>query len=92
MAEDRDPDPGGGEDAVAGVAHEPRHQHLRAVGETRRGDPDDEHGDAGAARPDERLPAGPQRSRRGRRHRLHPVPGGLVPRARMLAPAAFPDP
>src|SRR3954451_5565841 len=81
MAEDRDPDPGGGEDAVASLAHEPRHQHLRAVGEARRRDPDDEHGNAGAARPDARLPAGPQRSRRG-------PPPSIASRPRASSPGA----
>jgi hypothetical protein len=68
MAEDRDPDPGGGEDAVALLAHGPGEEDLGAVGEPGGGDADGEYGDGGAPRARKRVAIRPQRPR-GRRRR-----------------------
>ncbi len=45
VAEDRDPDPDGGEDAVFRAAHHPGHQHLREIGAAGGGDAQAEHAD-----------------------------------------------
>ena len=49
-AEDEEPDPGIGEDAVFVLAHEPGEHHLRGIGEAGAAEPDDERDRRRAAR------------------------------------------
>ena len=54
-AEDQEPDPGIGEDAVFELAHEPREHDLRDIGEAGVAEPDDERDRGGAPRDGRRV-------------------------------------